>query len=347
MMRSSAIAAVTFLLGLATAAWAATVGLRPESFVASPWSWTATQTFDASHTVTGLPNPSGSSDAANKAYVDAQPGAAGPANPAASVGLSTVNGSASTFMRSDAAPSLAQSIAPTWTGQHIWDAARSITSAANAALDDLKVAAETSTLTGTTTVTKLGKVSLYQPTLTDSSSVTVTDAATLYIDNAPLAAGSVTITHPWAIYVGAGNVKFAGTGNSLGTITSGTWNGTRLTSSYVPTDTAYLDVADQTVSGGANVTAQSQTTGNITVDCGARPLQYITNGGAYTITAPASDGNCILLSTNNGSAGAITFSGFSVGSNTGDALDTTNGHKFSIFIWEVNGVAGYRIAAHQ
>jgi hypothetical protein len=42
------------------------------------------------------------------------------ANPSASVGLSAVNGSATTFMRSDGAPALSQSIAPTWTGQHIW-----------------------------------------------------------------------------------------------------------------------------------------------------------------------------------------------------------------------------------
>lgn len=39
-------------------------------------------------------------------------------NPSASIGLSAVNGSASTFMRSDGAPALSQSIAPTWTGIH-------------------------------------------------------------------------------------------------------------------------------------------------------------------------------------------------------------------------------------
>jgi len=110
---------------------------------------------------------------------------------------------------------------------------------------------------------------------------------------------------------------------------------------------AALNIADQTVSGGANVTSQSLSTGNITIDCGGRPLQFQTNGGAFTITAPANDGSCILLSTNNASAGAITFSGFSVGTNTGDALDTTNAHKFSITIWRINGTSGYRVAAHQ
>ena len=40
------------------------------------------------------------------------------ANPSVSAGLSAVNGSASTFMRSDGAPAISQSISPTWTGNH-------------------------------------------------------------------------------------------------------------------------------------------------------------------------------------------------------------------------------------
>ena len=42
------------------------------------------------------------------------------ANPTGTVGLSTVNGSAATFLRSDGAPPLSQAIAPSWTGKHIW-----------------------------------------------------------------------------------------------------------------------------------------------------------------------------------------------------------------------------------
>lgn len=45
------------------------------------------------------------------------------ANPSASLGLSAVNGVATTAMRSDAAPALSQSIAPTWTGIHTWSIA--------------------------------------------------------------------------------------------------------------------------------------------------------------------------------------------------------------------------------
>ena len=40
------------------------------------------------------------------------------ANPTGTIGLSAVNGSAATFLRSDGAPALSQAIIPTWTGLH-------------------------------------------------------------------------------------------------------------------------------------------------------------------------------------------------------------------------------------
>ena len=46
------------------------------------------------------------------------------ANPTASVGLTAVNGSATTFLRSDGAPALSQAIVPTWTGGHLFEGAR-------------------------------------------------------------------------------------------------------------------------------------------------------------------------------------------------------------------------------
>ena len=48
------------------------------------------------------------------------PGSA-PGNPTAQIGLSAVNGSAPTFMRSDAAPPLSLAISPTWTGTHTFN----------------------------------------------------------------------------------------------------------------------------------------------------------------------------------------------------------------------------------
>ncbi len=113
---------------------------------------------------------------------------------------------------------------------------------------------------------------------------------------------------------------------------------------------ARLGTAGQALTGGFHITAASLGTvssGTLTIDCGTSPLQFYTNGGAHTLAAPAADSNCLVDTINNGSAGAITFSGFTVGTSTGDALTTTNTNGFTLSIWRINGVAGYRVAAHQ
>ena len=57
----------------------------------------------------------------NSGWQNLSASAASGANPSASVGLTAVNGAAATFMRSDGAPALDVSIAPTWTGVHTFD----------------------------------------------------------------------------------------------------------------------------------------------------------------------------------------------------------------------------------
>lgn len=58
--------------------------------------------------------------AAFRTYIGAGTGSSSGADPTASVGLTAVNGSAATFMRSDGAPPLDVTIAPTWSGAHTW-----------------------------------------------------------------------------------------------------------------------------------------------------------------------------------------------------------------------------------
>lgn len=154
---------------------------------------------------------------------------------------------------------------------------------------------------------------------------------------------------------GTGNVVFSTSPTlvtpALGTPSSGTLtNATGLPAAGVVGTAGTLTVADQTLSGGTNLTAYSIGTvssGTTTIDCGKNPAQYLTNGGAFTFAAPSNDGTCYVLITNNGSAGAITFSGFTAEASHGDALTTTNSSKFTLSVWRINGTADYRVVAMQ
>ena len=248
--------------------------------------------------------------------------------------------------------------AQTFTNQNLFNVARTIASAAGATLGDLGVSAATTTITGTTTIATaagFNKVFIGTPTFTDASGVIVTTAASLYVANAPQAAGSVTITNPWAINVGAGNVNFPGTGNQLGTITSGTWNGAAIDTAYGGTGAANLNAfllagTTNTITIGYAFTPNNIGTvssGTTTPSCSAGNYQYLTDNGAFTLAAPSSDCGIDLLVTNGASAGTISFSGFTVGSSTGSSLTTTNGNKFVISIRRIDAIATYSIYALQ
>ena len=103
--------------------------------------------------------------------------------------------------------------AKTFSNQISSTAALTVASASGATLDDVNVASETTTLTGTTTVTALSKSHFYRPTFTDSSAATLTTASTVTIDNSPNCTGSLTCTNQWALNVVAGATNLGGTLN--------------------------------------------------------------------------------------------------------------------------------------
>lgn len=108
-----------------------------------------------------------------------------------------------------------------------------------------------------------------------------------------------------------------------------------------------LGSVGQNLSGGVYSTPYGYATGNLTVNFARNPIQYVNNTGAFTITAPTQAGSCIFTILNGSGAGAVTFTGWTVGSNTGDALDTVNGHRFSIMMWGVQGSYSYSVKALQ
>lgn len=119
-----------------------------------------------------------------------------------------------------------------------------------------------------------------------------------------------------------------------------------------PTTLVTLSGTGQVLTGGFAPTAVALGTissGTTTIDCGSGPLQLATNGGAFTLAlSTAHLGNCIVHIVNNGSAGIITFSsGFSEGSNTGDALTTTSGAEFDIVLTKISSKTHYLVSAYQ
>lgn len=99
------------------------------------------------------------------------------------------------------------------------------------------------------------------------------------------------------------------------------------------------DGQTDTLTKGFNVTpfdAGTQSSGTFTPDPAEANFQYATNGGAHTLAPPASDCSILLLYTNNGSAGAITTSGFDY---VQGGFGTTDGDKFMCQILRVNGTS--------
>lgn len=170
------------------------------------------------------------------------------------------------------------------------------------------------TFSGAIAGTTFNKVTVTAPAT--GSTLTIADGKTLTVSNSLALAGSdsTTMTFPStsSTVLTTGNTAtitkgYSVTPNNIGTVSSGT-------------------------------TTPDPANGN---------YQYYTNNGAHTLAAPSSDCAIDVLVTNGASAGAITFSGFTVGSSTGSALTTTNTNKFIISIRRINAVATYSIYALQ
>jgi hypothetical protein len=120
-----------------------------------------------------------------------------------------------------------------------------------------------------------------------------------------------------------------------------------------PSDSAKVSVAGgETLTGGYYITVFDL--GNwtpygspINFDAVHGNYQAANNNGAMTIYPSSTDSAIDLLVTNVTGAGAITFSGFTVGANTGDALTTTVGHKFIISFRRMKGISTYMVKALQ
>jgi hypothetical protein len=167
---------------------------------------------------------------------------------------------------------------------------------------------------GVASATSINKVALTAPAT--GSTLTIADGKTLTASNSLTLAGTDSTT-----------MTFPGTSSTV--LTTG--------------NTALLTVG-RTVTPANLGTVSSGTT---TLAGADGQTQYYTNNGAHTLAAPAADTAIDVLITNGASAGAITFSGFTVGSATGSPLTTTNGQRFLVSVRRINGISTYSIYALQ
>lgn len=162
----------------------------------------------------------------------------------------------------------------------------------------------------------------------------------------------VSVDSEVALFSGTGGITLKrATGSGLAKLTSGVQSiASAGTDYYAPgsTDVAVADggtgastaaagianlggapLAGGALTGGftsASVSAGTKSSGTYTFDPTAGGVQHCTNGGAFTLAPPATNGSWMLDITNNASAGAITTSGWT--KVDGDAFDTTNTHAF-------------------
>lgn len=102
------------------------------------------------------------------------------------------------------------------------------------------------------------------------------------------------------------------------------------------------DNATSTFTAGQKATAtdlgtKSSGTLTPTIDASNGNLQRVINGGAFALAAPSTGGDytIILEIKNNGSAGAISFSGWTKNPD-GDAFTTVNNAVFAVTIFKLN-----------
>lgn len=89
----------------------------------------------------------------------------------------------------------------------------------------------------------------------------------------------------------------------------------------------------------------TKSSGTFTPDPTNGNFQHATNGGGHTLAPPSNVCTIVLEYLNNGSAGAVTTSGFT--KVTGDSLTTTNTNKFLLQITKTSNYSHLNVVALQ
>jgi hypothetical protein len=241
------------------------------------------------------------------------------ANPTGTIGLAAVNGSALTFLRSDGAPALSQAIAPTWTGVHIHNPAVRQGAAGVAAFHSIITPADGGVTPITASTESIGiqfggnasKATVIRtwatgalttqreylfvaPTLAFAGATTVTNAATVAIDAAPIAGTNATLTNKYALWVQGGTTRLDGNKLAVGNTGAQTMPWVFLDSSAA-LNPLVLVVSSGSGSSGIAIGIEfnfNNGTGGNTANCARiQTMSGVGGGGTLEfLTAPSSAG---------------------------------------------------------
>lgn len=247
------------------------------------------------------------------------------ANPTALVGTSAVNGSATTYMRSDAAPAINQAISPLWTGNHTFSPSTGIGVTIGGFSGNLT---HVETSTGASGSLNFGyNVGIGSPwnIYTTNDALIVGTLGNHSITLAPNGAGALAIT-------GAGNVGIGppSSGVPLAVYTGSTdftdFNTTDSLGSYLRfensgTSAGYIGTGSNTFSGAALGdfgVASNNSVLRFSTNAGSTTQMQISPAGTVTISAPISGAGLNV----NGVAGTYAL-GVQASSSTGHSYGLT------------------------